>query len=42
MWKEIEEERDAAAGHELLQGLARDRAAALAVNESNSREGTRQ
>lgn len=36
MWKEIEEERDVAAGHELLQSLARDRAARLAEEQSNN------
>jgi hypothetical protein len=34
MWREIEEERDAAAGHDLLQSLARDRAARLAEQQS--------
>jgi hypothetical protein len=34
LWKEIEEERDVAAGQELLQGLARDGAAALAEQQS--------
>jgi hypothetical protein len=35
LWKEIEEERDVAAGHDLLQGLARDRAARLAEQQSS-------
>jgi hypothetical protein len=34
MWKEIEEERDIAAGHELLQSLAREHAARLAEQQS--------
>ena len=34
MWREIEEERDSAAGHDLLQSLARDRAARLSEQQS--------
>jgi hypothetical protein len=34
LWKEIEEERDVAAGRDLLQGLASDRAALLAEQQS--------
>jgi hypothetical protein len=34
LWKEIEEERDVAAGRDLIQGLARDRAARLAEQQS--------
>jgi hypothetical protein len=35
LWKEIEEERDVAAGRELLQSLARERAARLAEQQSS-------
>jgi len=40
LWKEIEEERDVAAGHDLLQGLALARARAAAVAEQQSPEPT--